>query len=259
MKKKSKALFYIRKLVSFSVYRKLVKYWLAIKWAIVILVLWCSSGFVMNFTFDDRGTAGDMFGAVNALFSGLAFASLVYTLTVQRKELKLQRRELALQRDEIKRSTEELAGQKDLMYLQRFDATFFNLVAAHKEILSNVQWGKFNGKTAIDQAVRIFKANEIEEDMKFLIERSTDFELCFYNFMFVLEFIKDESFRDYRKQKYATIFLAQLTPSQVTLMHNYLFYYLRVVDNQRYLNFKQTYLYFNVHESIKKQIPFLTE
>lgn len=34
----------------------------------------------------ERGLFGDMFGAVNALFSGLAFAGIVFTLIQQRKQ-----------------------------------------------------------------------------------------------------------------------------------------------------------------------------
>ncbi len=51
-----------------------------------------------------RGTFGDMFGAVNALFSGLAFAGVIYALFLQRRELELQRRELAMSRNELRRS-----------------------------------------------------------------------------------------------------------------------------------------------------------
>jgi hypothetical protein len=43
----------------------------------------------------ERGFFGDMFGALNTAFSGLAFAALAYTLNLQRKELALQRQELA--------------------------------------------------------------------------------------------------------------------------------------------------------------------
>ena len=41
-----------------------------------------------------RGTFGDMFGALNALFSALAFACVFYTLLLQRRDLELQRVEL---------------------------------------------------------------------------------------------------------------------------------------------------------------------
>ena len=52
---------------------------------------------------EHRGWFGDMFGAANALFSGLAFSALVYTMILQRKELALQREELALTRAELAR------------------------------------------------------------------------------------------------------------------------------------------------------------
>lgn len=59
---------------------------------------------------DERGTYGDMFGAVNSLFSGLAFAGIVYTILLQRQELSLQREELRLTRLEMAKSVE---AQKD--------------------------------------------------------------------------------------------------------------------------------------------------
>ncbi|MEB3120418.1 MAG: hypothetical protein VKL41_04250, partial [Snowella sp.] len=43
---------------------------------------------------EQRGQFGDMFGAVNAFFSGLALVGIVYNIILQRKELRLQRQEL---------------------------------------------------------------------------------------------------------------------------------------------------------------------
>lgn len=57
-------------------------------WALTFLLY-----FIINDS-DKRGTFGDMFGAVNALFSGLAFAGLIITLIQQKEELSLQREEL---------------------------------------------------------------------------------------------------------------------------------------------------------------------
>jgi hypothetical protein len=53
-----------------------------------------------------RGQFGDVFGAANSLFSGLAFAGLIYTVLLQREELALQRKELELTRQELKRSAQ---------------------------------------------------------------------------------------------------------------------------------------------------------
>jgi hypothetical protein len=57
-------------------------------------------------TWQDRGDFGSMFGLANALFSGLALAGVIYTLTLQRIELGLQREELRLTRDELRRSAD---------------------------------------------------------------------------------------------------------------------------------------------------------
>lgn len=54
----------------------------------------------------ERGTFGDMFGAVNTLFSGLAFAGVIYAIVLQQRELKLQREELELTRNELSRTAD---------------------------------------------------------------------------------------------------------------------------------------------------------
>lgn len=74
--------------------------------ALVISVQFGIALWVINYFTDwsTRGQFGDLFGVVNALFSGLAFAVLIYTMNLQRKELALQRQELALTREELSRS-----------------------------------------------------------------------------------------------------------------------------------------------------------
>ena len=53
-----------------------------------------------------RGQFGDMFGAINAIFSGLALLGVVYAIFLQSEDLSLQRKELELTREELKRTTE---------------------------------------------------------------------------------------------------------------------------------------------------------
>lgn len=111
---------------------------IGIRAGIIILLLWISSYFIMNclfFTKAEGGSVGDQFGAVNALFSGLAFMGLIVTMIMQRDELRLQRRALKLQRVEMKATTTELAGQKAQFELQnatlkkqQFESTFFQLL-----------------------------------------------------------------------------------------------------------------------------------
>ena len=74
---------------------------------VIILTIWAAGGyFTYNSfcTWSDRGTFGDMFGGINALFAGLAFAGLIYTIYLQRDELRLQREELKLTRIELSRA-----------------------------------------------------------------------------------------------------------------------------------------------------------
>ena len=56
------------------------RFWIWIVIAIIgVIALWGLSWWGINMFIDDptdQGTFGDMFGAVNALFSGLAFAGL---------------------------------------------------------------------------------------------------------------------------------------------------------------------------------------
>ena len=80
-----------------------------VKAVLVILLIQAAVGVVLFFALPDwttRGQFGDMFGLVNSLFSGLAFAGLIYTIHLQQQELSLQREELQLTRVELKRSAE---------------------------------------------------------------------------------------------------------------------------------------------------------
>jgi len=72
----------------------------------IITAIWILSPFIIKLIINKRGTFGDSFGAVNTLFSGLAFGGIIYTILLQRNELKLQRKELKLTKAELKRSAD---------------------------------------------------------------------------------------------------------------------------------------------------------
>ena len=94
----------------------------------VVIAIWGFSGYYL-YGFADRGTFGDMFGAVNALFSGLAFAGVIYAVLLQRKELELQRNELELTRTELKRSADAAQKQVDLINGQRRREDLYRLIS----------------------------------------------------------------------------------------------------------------------------------
>ena len=86
-----------------------------------------------SYTKDERGTFGDQFGAVNALFSGLAFAGLIYTIVLQRRDLKLQRREMQEQ-------TREFQKENETLKIQRFENTFFSMLSQFQEVVNNISY-----------------------------------------------------------------------------------------------------------------------
>lgn len=75
--------------------------------ALAVLTAWAGLGAAAYFLLPDwptRGQFGDVFGAVNALFSGLAFAGLIVAILLQREDLVLQREELTATREELART-----------------------------------------------------------------------------------------------------------------------------------------------------------
>ena len=71
--------------------------WILVGLCIFAGLLWGANWyFVSKFAGDEakQGQFGDMFGAVNALFTALAFAGLIYTVLLQRDQLALQQKEI---------------------------------------------------------------------------------------------------------------------------------------------------------------------
>jgi len=85
-------------------------------------------------TAQDRGLFGDMFGGLNTLFSGLAFAAIAYSIFQQREELALQREELALQRQEMELTRTELAKTAKLNALSILAQTYSESLTWMKDI-----------------------------------------------------------------------------------------------------------------------------
>jgi len=66
-------------------------YFIYICFAIVTV---CILYYIIGMNYENRGTFGDMFGGLNAAFSGFAFAGVIITIVMQMKELELTRKEL---------------------------------------------------------------------------------------------------------------------------------------------------------------------
>lgn len=100
----------------------------------VICAVWLAS-FVLIYLFIDdwdvRGQFGDLFGSVNALFSGLAFAGLVITIIQQRHDLQLQG-------EAINQSKKDINQQNETMKIERFENTFFKMLEVQQSIVNDL-------------------------------------------------------------------------------------------------------------------------
>ena len=85
-----------------------------------------------------RGVFGDQFGAVNALFSGLAFTGVIITLILQRRELR---------------------SQSASMQRQQFESGFFQLVAIHSELTKQLDVGGYEGRRAFEKFLSYMPLN----------------------------------------------------------------------------------------------------
>ena len=114
-------------------------YWLV---AFLIVVLWLAVSVALYiWKGKDAGAIGDIFGAVNALFSGLAFGGLIFAILLQREELELQRNELRDTRREFETQNKTLATQL-------FENTFFQLLRSHHDIVRALEMGSGDNRAA---------------------------------------------------------------------------------------------------------------
>ena len=112
-------------------------------WAcIIVLLIMVVAYIVISCSFSDmakRGQFGDMFGALNALFSGLAFAGLIITIRQQHIDLDYQWQTVKQTNDEMERQTKEFEIQNRTLKRQQFDNTFFELLRMLLSIVERLE------------------------------------------------------------------------------------------------------------------------
>lgn len=129
----------------------------AIVTGIVILIIWYLNYFLLKNN-TNKGVIGDMFGAVNSLFSGLALAGIILTILLQRQELILQRQELSDTREEFK-------TQNQTLKLQRFENTFFSLLKLHYDIINDIDFRYYKRKETTSRMSDVFRTKEEDKEV----------------------------------------------------------------------------------------------
>jgi hypothetical protein len=126
---------------------------------------------ITEFNLTDKGLFGDSFGALNTLFSGLAFSAIIVTLIVQIEEFKLQRSELKKQAESLEAQVNQLEIQaseikanRDILSLQHKEAInyrkaieshrnfeiYFQLINQKNNYLNNLNYKDHLGVNAIN-------------------------------------------------------------------------------------------------------------
>lgn len=106
-----------------------------------VTIIWIGTIFVVPKFYGhptEAGTFGDMFGSINALFSGLAFVGVIVAILLQKDELELQRKELEETREELKGQKIQLQEQNKTLRKQAFEDTFFQLLKVYSDIVNSM-------------------------------------------------------------------------------------------------------------------------
>lgn len=85
------------------------------------------------------GEFGDVYGALNTLFSGLAFSGVIISIVIQSLELKATREELKDTRKEMSAQSEQFKQQTEAVKKQVFEGSFFNMINLHHANVKNIQ------------------------------------------------------------------------------------------------------------------------
>lgn len=220
-----------------------------------------------------RGVFGDKFGAVNALFSGLAFAGIIFTIF-------LQKRELTLQREELEQTRNEFIQQNETLKKQRFENTFFHLLNLHNEIVDKLYITREEGVYDISQLVTyakkdffngaldvLAKQNNIGDKLENLEDTWTVIQDGYRNFNFEFGRYLSHYFRNLyhiykyvhlsdlispeEKEFYTSIIRAQLSDSELILI-----FYNTLVDGLGYPNFKFLQQEYDILQNIDESMLF---
>ncbi len=190
---------------------------------IVIILLWIFTLYnLKDIGYNERGTFGDMFGGLNALFSGLAFAGIILTILLQRNELKLQRKELKETRAEFK-------TQNETLKIQRFEHTFFNLLDQHHQIVNAIDFRYYKNKEMhLTRLPTMKETHGIDKEVVVIHGRDV-FRYLYRNFNNELELNPSE---------YENIYLKHYENAQTDLGHYFrnLYRMIKHVDQTNFFN-----------------------
>ncbi len=177
----------------------------------------------------DRAAFGELFGGINTLFAGLAFAALTYTLILQQRALSLQRAQLFDQQ-------KELTQQNDRQSRQAFESMLVQLLGFHHELVKDVRVSTrqltFQGRKAFRELADELQGQVVTKERESGNEPSIQvtqdayeafhnrsrgvLDHYFRNLYHIVKFIDASDLPDPRR--YTSLVRAQLSPAELVLL-----------------------------------------
>ena len=186
-----------------------------------------------------RGQFGDSFGAISALFAGLAFAGVIWAILLQQRELGLQREELGLQRKNVELQRKNLNTQQEILRVQRrelqeqrktlqkqnFESSFFQLFGLHNEIVNSIKFSStvdnqpitYSGRDYFIYALR--QLNNGVDRKKFFDEHQSHVGRYFCHLYNIIKFVDQSDIIE--KSFYVGLILAQLSTDELSVLSCY--------------------------------------
>lgn len=187
---------------------------------------------------ETRSSFGDKFGAVNSLFAALAFAGIIITILLQRKELQLQREELQLQRSEQVATREVFEAQNEMLSQEKFENTFFQMLSLFHSIVNAMDIRENDKKDVIKSGRDCFSFfySKFEKELKIELFNKNAQNLILDDKIVSL------NLKDLDKHDFTPIYGKIYTEFRSDLSHYFRTYYhlIKLIDNSDIKN-KQQY------------------
>lgn len=220
--------------------------WIVLLVAVLTAALWAANLWIglyyngIGTVIGDRGTFGDVFGAVNSVFTGLAFVGVIYSIAMQREELAIARSEMAQTKLILSEQQQNLRDQNFATRKQVFEATFFKMLDRFVALTESIdiqgdEKQYLKGKDAIDFLFKKLqkKYSEIKEMPselfgdnppslfdrvynQFFHDYGHEFSHYFRTLYTLLNFVEKSEVED--KAFYMKLVRAQLSDSEAALL-----------------------------------------
>ena len=146
---------------------------------VIVFVLWGGGFLIIRYAllgdWETRAQAGDTFGGITSLFSGLAFAGLIVTLWMQRHELRLQRLELSETRAELANQRAVMERQTRDAQKQNLETTFFRRLQHFETIIAAIDRQYLDRDGSGQETQRTVQGRDALERIARTVRRATLF------------------------------------------------------------------------------------